>query len=205
MTRNNRWNYYSRLYPGNDTKPMVRQLLENIEDLDAYNTILGKNVMKWYRNIDGWTSIVIIDPDTLDIVNVADVEKINTEGDVQLSFRPVMSRGSDTQAVPDGYVNVGIVKKSKSNKKSRKNILTELMEYVSPEQRLAEIQSKQAENLAENRFVTFLTDSTDPLTQAWRKVATDDKVDARDLIVDMLKDSGHSNAEIATTVIKSFC
>jgi hypothetical protein len=198
-------NYYSRLYPGNDTKPMSQQLLENIEDLDAYNTILGKNVMKWYRNIDGWTSIVIIDPDTLDIVNVADIEKINTEGDVQLSFRPVMSRGSDTQAVPDGYVNVGIVKKSKSNKKSGKNMWTELMEYVSPEQRLAEIQSKQAENEAENRFVTFLTDSTDPLTQAWRKVATDDKVDARDLIVDMLKDNRHSNAEIATTVVKSFC
>ena len=184
---------------------MARQLLENIEDLDAYNTILGKNVMKWYRNIDGWTSIVIIDPDTLDIVNVADVEKINTEGEVQLSFRPVMSRGSDTQAVPDGYVNVGIVKKSKSNKKSGKNMWTELMEYVSPEQRLAEIQSKQALNEAENRFVTFLTDSTDPLTQAWRQVATDDKVDARDLIVDMLKDNRHSNAEIATTVVKSFC
>jgi hypothetical protein len=107
--------------------------------------------------------------------------------------------------VPDGYVNVGIVKKPKSNKKSGKNMWTELMEYVSPEQRLAEIQSKQALNEAENRFVTFLTDSTDPLTQAWRQVATDDKVDARDLIVDMLKDNRHSNAEIATTVVKSFC
>jgi hypothetical protein len=198
-------NYYSRLYPGNDIKPMVQQLLENIEDLDAYNTILGKNVMKWYRNIDGWTSIVIIDPDTLDIVNVADIEKINAEGEVQLSFRPVMSRGSDTQAVPDGYVNVSIVKKNKSNKKSGPNMWNELMEYVSPEQRLAEIQRKQAENEAESRFVTFLTDPQDPLTQAWRQVDTDNKVDARDLIVDMLQEGRHSNVEIATTVIKSFC
>jgi len=141
----------------------------------------------------------------LDIVNVADIEKINTEGDVQLSFRPVMSRGSDTQAVPDGYVNVSIVKKNKSNKKSGKNTWDELMEYVSPEQRLAEIQSKQAENEAESRFVTFLTDPQDPLTQAWRQVDTDNKVDARDLIVDMIKEGQHSNAEIATTVIKSFC
>jgi hypothetical protein len=199
-------NYYSRLYPGNDTKPMIQQLLENIEDLDAYNTILGKNVMKWYRNIDGWTSIVIIDPDTLDIVNIADIEKINTDGDVHLSFRPVMSRGSDTQAVPDGYVNVSIVKKLKLNKKlGKKNKCTKLMEYVSLEQRLAEIQKKQVENEAENRFVTFLTDPTDPLTQAWRKVGSDDKIDARDLIVEMIKENRYSNAEIASTVIKSFC
>jgi len=197
-------NYYAKLYPGNDTKRMAQQLLENIENLEAYNNILGKHVMKWYRAIDGWTSIVIIDPDTFDIVNVADIDMVNTEDDVKLSFRPVMSRGKDTQAVPDGYVNVSITNKYK-NKKGNTNNWAKLMEYVSPEQRLSEIQVKQAENEAENRFVTFLTNPADPLTQAWRTVSTDNKIDARDLIVDMLREGRHSNTEIATTVVKSFC
>jgi hypothetical protein len=101
-------------------------------------------------------------------------------------------------------VNVSITNKSK-NKKGNTNNWAKLMEYVSPEQRLAEIQVKQAENEAENRFVTFLTNPADPLTQAWRTVSTDNKIDARDLIVDMLREGRHSNAEIATTVVKSFC
>jgi hypothetical protein len=195
--------YFSKLYPGNDVNDMVKQLLENIDDLDAYNTILGKNVMKWYRTIDGWTSIVIIDPETFDIVNVADIDAVNTSGDVQLSFRPVMSRGNDTQAVPDGYVNVSIQKKRKSKVSSK--VWNQLMEQVSPEQRLLEVKEKQQSILADQKFVTFLTDPNDPLTQAWRQVDTDNKIDARDLIVDLLKEGKHSNVEIATTVIKSFC
>lgn len=189
--------YFSRLYPGNDVGHMAQQLLENIEDLEAYNTILGKNVMKWYRRIDGWTSIVIIDPDTFDIINVADIDAVNTPGDVQLSFRPVMSRGNDTQAVPDGYVNVSIYKKGKKN--------TASAPQKSPAEILAEVEAKQAVIQAEQRFVDFLTDDKDPLTRAWRQVPTDDKVDARDIIVDMLQQGRHSNAEIANTVIKSFC
>lgn len=190
-------NYFGRLYPGNDVKEMSQQLLENIDDLDAYNTILGKNVMKWYRHIDGWTSIVIIDPDTFDIVNVADIDSVNTPNNVKLSFRPVMSRGNDTQAVPDGYVNVSMFKRSKKTAPTKPQL--------SPEEILAETKDKQAVIVAEQQFVSFLTDAKDPLTLAWRQVPTDDKVDARDLIVDLLKDGNHSNVEIANTVVKSFC
>lgn len=189
--------YFGKLYPGNDVKEMSQQLLENIDDLEAYNTILGKNVMKWYRRIDGWTSIVIIDPDTFDIVNVADIDAVNTPNNVQLSFRPVMSRGNDTQAVPDGYVNVSL------HKRSRK--IATSAPQLSPAELLAETKDKQAVIVAEQKFVTFLTDAKDPLTQAWRQVPTDDKVDARDLIVDLLKQGNCSNVEIANTVVKSFC
>lgn len=193
--------YFSKLYPKKPIESMCQDLLDNLDDLEAYNTILGKNVLKWYRDIDGWTSIVIIDPDTLDVVNVADIDAVNTEGNVRLVFTPKMERGKDTQAVPDGYVNVSIFN---PNKKSKNN-MTDLFENVTPEQRLAEMKDKQAENEAEDRFVKFLTNPKDPLTVAWRQVDTDNKVDARDLIVDMLKQGQHSNTEIATTVIKSFC
>lgn len=193
--------YFAELYPGNNTDAMAEQLLENIDNLSAYNTILGKNVMKWYREVDGWTSIVIIDPDTLDIVNIADIESVNTEENIQLSFRPVMSRGSDTQAVPDGYVNVSIAKP-----KTAGNRYFDLFfeQRVSPEQIVAEQKEKQLLIEADQKFVTFLTDPSDPLTQAWRQIGTEDKVEARDFIIDMLKD-GVANAVIATTVVKSFC
>jgi len=196
--------YFTNLYPGKDVKTMSRQLLENIENLDVYNTILGKNVMRWYKETDEWTSIVIIDPITLDLVNVADIDSVNTEGNVQLVFRPVMSRGRDTQAVPDGYVNVSIAKDKKS-KKSGKKKFEELYEEVkTPEEILAELEEKQSTIEADNKFIGFLTDPSDPLTQAWRKVDKDDKVDARDFIVEMIKE-GIANAVIATTVVKSFC
>jgi hypothetical protein len=196
--------YFSELYPGNNTNPMAEKLLENIDDLDAYNTILGKNVMKWYQSVDGWTSIIIIDPDTFEMVNIADIDSVNTENDVQLTFRPVMSRGSDTQAVPDGYVNVSITR-TKRTRTSGKKQYNELFENkLTPAEILLEQEEKQALIRAEQKFVTFLTDPADPLTQAWRNVDTDDKVDARDLIVDMLKE-GVANAVIASTVIKSFC
>jgi hypothetical protein len=197
-------NYFSELYPGNDTNPVAKQLLENIDDLDAYNTILGKSVMRWYQSVDGWTSIIIIDPDTFEMVNIADIDSVNTENDVQLTFRPVMSRGSDTQAVPDGYVNVSITR-TKRIKTSGKKQYNKLFENkLTPDEILLEQEEKQALIRAEQKFVTFLTDPADPLTQAWRSVDTDDKVDARDLIVDMLKE-GVANAVIASTVIKSFC
>lgn len=202
--------YFAKLYPGNDTKDMAKQLLENITDLSNYNNILGKHVMKWYRVIDGWTSIVIIDPKTLDMINVADIDDINLPGNVELVFRPVMSRGKDTQAVPDGYVNVSIFKPKKSKKKQSKtvgknNTSDQLTAQISPQQRLAEAEQKQALILAENQFVTFLTDIQDPLTLAYRQVPTDEKIDARDFIIDKLVEKKHSNTEIAMQVIKSFC
>lgn len=196
--------YFTNLYPGKDIKPMARQLLDNIQDLDAYNTILGKNVMKWYKDTDGWTSIVIIDPNTLDLVNVTDIDSVNTEDNVQLAFRPVMSRGRDTQAVPDGYVNVSIVKDKKLKKSSKKKFEDLYEEVKTPEEIVAENEEKKAMIEADNRFIGFLTDPSDPLTQAWKKVDVEDKVDARDFIVEMIKE-GIANAVIATTVVKSFC
>lgn len=190
--------YFSQLYPNNDTKNLVKQLLKNINDVHAWQTELGKHVMHYYRNLDKWTSLVIIDPETLDMVNVADIDSINTPNNIQLKFTPKMSRGGDSQAVPDGYVNVEMIVQEK-------NILDLLFETVTPEQRLEEVKEKQKVIHAENQFVTFLTDPKDPLTQAYRKVPTDEKVDARDFIIDKLVEKRHSNVEIAMQVVKSFC
>ena len=190
--------YFSKLYPNNDTKKLVKQLIKNINDVQAWQTELGKHVMHYYRNLDKWTSLVIIDPETLDMVNVADIDSINTSDNIRLKFTPKMSRGGDSQAVPDGYVNVNMVAQSK-------NILDLLFETITPQQRMEEVKEKQKIIQAEKQFVTFLTDSLDPWTQAYRKVPTDEKIDARDLIIDMLVEKRHSNAEIAMTVVKSFC
>jgi hypothetical protein len=199
--------YYSELYPGKDVTKLSKTLLENIESLTDYNTILGKAVMKWYQETDNWSSIVIINPDTLDMVNVSEVNSVNTDGGVQLTFRPVMSRGKDTQAVPDGYVNVSIAKEKK--KRTATKMFNELMEVEkSPEQVLVEQKEKESEILADVKFIETLKNNKDPLTIAWREVVSrvesEDRIDARDFIIELIKD-GIGNATIATTLVKSFC
>jgi hypothetical protein len=200
-------NYYTELYPGRDVNKLSMTLLENIETLQDYNTILGKAVMKWYQETDGWSSIIIIDPDTLEMVNVADIDSVNTDGGVQLVFRPVMSRGKDTQAVPDGYVNVSIAKEK--TKRTANKMFNKLMEFEkSPDEVLAEQKEKEFEILADIKFIDTLKNNKDPLTIAWREVAkqvkSDELLDARDFIIEMIKD-GVGNATIASTLVKSFC
>lgn len=74
---------------------------------------------------------------------------------------------------------------------------------MTPEEILADIAKKQIVNNADNHFVSSLQDKTDPLTQAWIRLDSSDKSEARDLIIDLITE-GHANSQIASTVIETY-
>lgn len=98
--------YFNELYPGCDTSALSQEVISgaylNPED---FNTAVGKFALRQYKKVDGWNNIIYIDADTWDIVNICDPDDIDF---LELKFSPVLSRGKDTQAIADGYVNVRI-------------------------------------------------------------------------------------------------
>ena len=97
--------YLKELYVGCDTKSLAEELMECYTNSELFNTALGKFALREYKKVDGWNNIMFIDAETQQVVNIANVDKIDNLG---LKFRPVMRRGKDTQAIADGYVNVSI-------------------------------------------------------------------------------------------------
>jgi hypothetical protein len=99
--------YFKSLYKQwKDTPEMnklVKDLVENIKNVKLCETILGNQVMKWYKEIEGFETIFIINNENYDFVIIEDFENIPNN---ILIFKPKMRRGGDSQAVPDGYVNI---------------------------------------------------------------------------------------------------
>jgi hypothetical protein len=76
-------------------------------------------------------------------------------------------------------------------------------EQPSPEELVAEMLIKQQFNTVDEQFVEILQDRRSPLTQAWLRVARDDKAEAKDLAIDMLI-KGHSAQDIAEAFESDF-
>lgn len=104
-------NYFTELYPGNDVTTLAEEIADNYSSVNHFNWTLGKHVLKWYKSIDDWHSIVVIDPETLNVMNVFDVDNLDESW---VKFQSKMDRKRDTQAVPDGYVNISLAKKKKA-------------------------------------------------------------------------------------------
>jgi hypothetical protein len=101
-------NYFTELYPGNNVTSLAEEITDNYICPTHFNWTLGKHVLKWYKTIDQWHSIVVIDPVSLDMINVFDVDDLDKSW---VKFQSKMDRARDTQAVPDGYVNISLAKK----------------------------------------------------------------------------------------------
>lgn len=99
--------YFEELYLGCDTKSLYEEVIkdDSYKDSTKFNTALGKFALREYKKVDGWNNIIIIDAEKNRVVNIADVNNIDT---LKLSFKPKMSRAKDTQAIADGYVNISI-------------------------------------------------------------------------------------------------
>lgn len=96
--------YFKELWPTANIDHLMK-LLENMgNDLAKFHSVLGRFILKEYQKIDGWKSIVLIHPETLDVVNIANVDDDSCFEN--LSFKVRLSRQKDTQAVPDGYAVV---------------------------------------------------------------------------------------------------
>lgn len=97
--------YFSKLYPGKNIENMCKQLA-TAETGNAFNKIIGLEVLNWYKEVDKWNSLVIIDQDKMMIGNIADVNNLEIFKNIKFEWKS--ERGGDTQAITDGYVNIRI-------------------------------------------------------------------------------------------------
>lgn len=97
--------YFSKLYPGRDINAMCTALA-SAEDGKEFNKIIGKEVLKWYKEVDKWNSLIIIDQEKMLIGNIADVNNLDMFKNIKFEWKS--ERGGDTQAITDGYVNIRI-------------------------------------------------------------------------------------------------
>lgn len=97
--------YFSQLYPDHDVTDLVNDLMLVNNCKDFYDTV-GKYVLKWYKKIDGWDSLVIIDLKKNKILNIADVSDLTVFPKIGFSW--VTARAGDVRQHADGYVNIKI-------------------------------------------------------------------------------------------------
>lgn len=97
--------YFSKLYPERDVNAMCAALAI-AKDGKEFNKIIGKEVIKWYKEVDKWNSLIIIDQEKMLIGNIADVEDLSIFTNIKFEWKS--ERGGDTQAITDGYVNIRI-------------------------------------------------------------------------------------------------
>lgn len=95
--------YLRELYVGCDTTALAEEVIKVYKNSEKFNTAVGKFALREYQKVDGWQNIIFIDDEKDLIVNIIDIDKIDSLG---LSFFPKMSRNNDSQAIADGYVNV---------------------------------------------------------------------------------------------------
>jgi hypothetical protein len=104
--------FFTGLYPGQNVTTMCKSLL-TADTCKKFYSIVGSNVLKWYKDVDGWDSLVIIDLKKMKIANIADVN--NTDMFKNIKFDWVTKRGNnkgngsgDVRQLADGYVNIKI-------------------------------------------------------------------------------------------------
>jgi len=83
------------------------------------------------------------------------------------------------------------------------NNFNELFESESVEQRATRLAAANERNRAEVAFSQFSQDPTDPLYPVWHRLPKEHKLEAHEIVVEMLQE-GKANAVIATTLVKCF-
>jgi hypothetical protein len=100
-------NYFSQLYPGRNINKMCKDLVKAKTGREFYDTI-GREVLRWYKSVDNWDSLVVIDEKNMVIANIADPSDEGLKIFYNIKFDWKTERGGDTQALSDGYVNITI-------------------------------------------------------------------------------------------------
>jgi hypothetical protein len=97
--------YFERLYPTIDTTKLVENVVKSYKDRYEFNRIVGEFAIREYQKLDGWNNLTLINPDTLQVVNVSNTSDLS---EFNFKYTPKFKRGGDSQAIPDGYVNINI-------------------------------------------------------------------------------------------------
>lgn len=100
--------YLGELYPGAPIKPLLDALFpgsgNKLVGLEDYKKIMGFHHLKWYQQLEGFKSIVVVDPKSLEVANIAKID--DSIYDLGITTKVKMNRLADSQAVPDGYSNI---------------------------------------------------------------------------------------------------
>jgi hypothetical protein len=111
-------NYFKELWPTFDTTDMIKEMSKNWSDADFFDTTVGQHMLAQYQKIDIWKSIVVVSGKRdLEIVNIPN--PLNAEILEHISFSTRFSRMKDTQAVPDGYTVLKLIKNKKPKEKKK--------------------------------------------------------------------------------------
>ena len=97
--------YFEKLYPTLDTTQLTENVVNVYQDKEAFIRVVGEWAVQEYKKTDGWNNLTIINPETLQVVNIHNPHDLNG---IDVKFTPKFVRGKDTQAIADGYVNVKI-------------------------------------------------------------------------------------------------
>lgn len=105
--------YLTELYPNQDVECMASELYSCIGDEKKVGECFFKYVAQWYRQNEGFNSLVLFDPTTMRLTNIIDFAQLS-QCRQYFSIRVAgLKRGSDTQAVDDGFVNITATKGTK--------------------------------------------------------------------------------------------
>jgi hypothetical protein len=83
------------------------------------------------------------------------------------------------------------------------NNFVQLFETETAEQRAARLAESEQRNRAELAFSQFSQDPTDPLYPVWHRLPREHRVEAHDIVVDMLQQQ-HANSVIASELVRCF-
>ena len=72
-----------------------------------------------------------------------------------------------------------------------------------PQENLEDLIKKQDKMALENTFSTYIQDPSNPLYIVWKKLDKDDRIDARDIMLDLIAD-GQLNTDIASLIEDEF-
>lgn len=97
--------YFGKLYPGRDVNKLAEDLYQANTGAE-FNNIIGRQVLEWYKDVDHWDSLIIVDQDKETIANIANVNNLSHLPNLKFEWKS--ERGGDTQALTDGYVNIKI-------------------------------------------------------------------------------------------------
>jgi hypothetical protein len=113
--------YFRNLFPVWDSvviEDLSLFLVENYTDVDKCDDYYSRIVFKQYKMYENQSFLIMLD-DNLNLVIISDPMDSNLQS-LGVGFQTKMRRGSDTQAVPDGYVNIRLMDITKSVKRRRR-------------------------------------------------------------------------------------
>lgn len=183
--------YLNKLY-GEGSSKYVDKVFNDLGTPQAERS-LAPMILQMYKEIHKWDSICFVS-DGFRMVNLVTFD--NLPDSLTTSIK--LKRGGDTQAVADGYMNVGLASSKKTPKSApvQKTAAPKqpTPNQVPPEQPAVEQPSQQTQTLD-----TILQNANSPLTQALSTLPPEQQDAARKTATDLLA-SGQTEDQVATAL-----